>query len=203
MLSFCILLADLKRECIERFGKHPNARIIKDDDQICTTEYSRIIPLENGEVNPKLHNTFRRIAQFQQQSHWLQLLHRSDRGFADQRPARLQKFHLLTRVARLYKGYEHPPAFPPHQHPAGPLDLQDPERPHRHTQGETQTQPHTEMSCLHAVISPFGRAKLTVSYLWPADSLLCSHLVPDLSVFLWQDFMLVKQTVRLVIFSVS
>lgn len=41
---------DSKRECIERFGKQPNARILNDDDQLCTTEYSRIVPLENGEV---------------------------------------------------------------------------------------------------------------------------------------------------------
>ncbi|XP_017277955.1 laminin subunit alpha-3-like isoform X2 [Kryptolebias marmoratus] len=48
--------AHLKRECIERFGKRPNARILKDDDQICTTEYSRIIPLENGEIVVSLIN---------------------------------------------------------------------------------------------------------------------------------------------------
>ncbi|KAF3699380.1 Laminin subunit alpha-3 [Channa argus] len=44
--------AHSKRECIERFGMHPNARILHDDDQICTTDYSRIIPLENGEKRP-------------------------------------------------------------------------------------------------------------------------------------------------------
>lgn len=43
---------DSKRECIERFGKQPNSRIVRDNDQICTTEYSRIVPLENGEVRP-------------------------------------------------------------------------------------------------------------------------------------------------------
>lgn len=48
--SVFVLLSDSKRECIERFGKQPNARIVLDDDQICTTEYSRIVPLENGEV---------------------------------------------------------------------------------------------------------------------------------------------------------
>lgn len=42
--------ADSKRECIERFGKQPNGRTLSDDDQLCTTEYSRIVPLENGEV---------------------------------------------------------------------------------------------------------------------------------------------------------
>ncbi len=42
--------ADSKHECIERFRKQPNTRILNDDDQLCTTEYSRIVPLENGEV---------------------------------------------------------------------------------------------------------------------------------------------------------
>ncbi|XP_026004689.1 laminin subunit alpha-3 isoform X3 [Astatotilapia calliptera] len=44
------------RECIERFGKQPNARLLNDDDQLCITEYSRIIPLENGEVVISLVN---------------------------------------------------------------------------------------------------------------------------------------------------
>ncbi|XP_029930598.1 laminin subunit alpha-3-like isoform X2 [Myripristis murdjan] len=48
--------AHSKRECIEKFGKQPNARILQDDDQICTTEYSRIVPLENGEIVVSLVN---------------------------------------------------------------------------------------------------------------------------------------------------
>ncbi|RVE61913.1 hypothetical protein OJAV_G00175350 [Oryzias javanicus] len=48
--------AHSKRECIERFAKPPNARVLKDDDQVCTTEYSRIIPLENGEIVVSLIN---------------------------------------------------------------------------------------------------------------------------------------------------
>ncbi|CAN9502837.1 unnamed protein product [Ophioblennius macclurei] len=44
------------RECIEKFGKQPNARILSDDDQLCSTEYSRIVPLENGEVVVSLVN---------------------------------------------------------------------------------------------------------------------------------------------------
>uniref|UniRef100_A0A3B5M829 Laminin subunit alpha 3 n=1 Tax=Xiphophorus couchianus TaxID=32473 RepID=A0A3B5M829_9TELE len=48
--------AHSKRECIETFGKQPNGRIFNDDDQICTTEYSRIIPLENGEIVVSLIN---------------------------------------------------------------------------------------------------------------------------------------------------
>ncbi|KAM4557143.1 laminin subunit alpha-3-like [Fundulus diaphanus] len=48
--------AHSKRECIETFGKQPNQRILNDDDQICSTEYSRIIPLENGEIVVSLIN---------------------------------------------------------------------------------------------------------------------------------------------------
>ncbi|XP_039999564.1 laminin subunit alpha-3-like isoform X2 [Xiphias gladius] len=48
--------AHSKHECIERFGKRPNARLLNDDDQICTTEYSRIVPLENGEIVVSLVN---------------------------------------------------------------------------------------------------------------------------------------------------
>ncbi|XP_035285907.1 laminin subunit alpha-3-like isoform X2 [Anguilla anguilla] len=48
--------AHLKRDCLEFFGKQPNARISRDDDQICTTEYSRIVPLENGEIVVSLVN---------------------------------------------------------------------------------------------------------------------------------------------------
>ncbi|GAA6071258.1 laminin subunit alpha-3 isoform X1, partial [Tachysurus ichikawai] len=43
--------AHSKQDCIERFGTEPNGRTVRDDDQICTTEYSRIVPLENGEVS--------------------------------------------------------------------------------------------------------------------------------------------------------
>ncbi|XP_054482290.1 laminin subunit alpha-3-like [Anoplopoma fimbria] len=48
--------AHSKRECIEKFGKQPNARIVHDDDQLCTTEYSRTVPLENGEIVVSLVN---------------------------------------------------------------------------------------------------------------------------------------------------
>lgn len=41
-----------KRDCLERFGARTLERITRDDDVICTTEYSRIVPLENGEVGP-------------------------------------------------------------------------------------------------------------------------------------------------------
>uniref|UniRef100_A0A8C4Z2D7 Laminin subunit alpha-5 n=1 Tax=Gadus morhua TaxID=8049 RepID=A0A8C4Z2D7_GADMO len=48
--------ASSKRDCIERFGQQTIERIHHDDDVICTTEYSRIVPLENGEVVVSLVN---------------------------------------------------------------------------------------------------------------------------------------------------
>ncbi|XP_010217993.1 PREDICTED: laminin subunit alpha-5 [Tinamus guttatus] len=48
--------ASSKRDCIERFGLHTVDRIAKDDHAICTTEYSRIVPLENGEIVVSLVN---------------------------------------------------------------------------------------------------------------------------------------------------
>ncbi|CAI9574103.1 unnamed protein product, partial [Staurois parvus] len=45
-----------KRDCIERFGVQTLQRVNKDDDVICTTEYSRIVPLENGEIVVSLVN---------------------------------------------------------------------------------------------------------------------------------------------------
>uniref|UniRef100_A0A8C6SLT9 Uncharacterized protein n=1 Tax=Neogobius melanostomus TaxID=47308 RepID=A0A8C6SLT9_9GOBI len=46
----------LGRDCIERFGQRTIQRINNDDDVICTTEYSRIVPLENGEIVVSLVN---------------------------------------------------------------------------------------------------------------------------------------------------
>ncbi|XP_069477011.1 laminin subunit alpha-3 isoform X2 [Ambystoma mexicanum] len=48
--------AHSKIDCIERFGKGVREPITRDDDVICTTEYSRIVPLENGEVVVSLVN---------------------------------------------------------------------------------------------------------------------------------------------------
>ncbi|XP_040910690.1 laminin subunit alpha-3-like isoform X2 [Toxotes jaculatrix] len=48
--------AHSKHECIEKFGKAPSARILNDDDQLCTTAFSRIVPLENGEIVVSLVN---------------------------------------------------------------------------------------------------------------------------------------------------
>uniref|UniRef100_A0A7N6B1R5 Laminin subunit alpha-5 n=1 Tax=Anabas testudineus TaxID=64144 RepID=A0A7N6B1R5_ANATE len=48
--------ASSKRDCIERFGQRTIQRINNDNDIICTTEYSRIVPLENGEIVVSLVN---------------------------------------------------------------------------------------------------------------------------------------------------
>ncbi|XP_051914619.1 laminin subunit alpha-5 isoform X3 [Hippocampus zosterae] len=45
-----------KRDCIERFGQQTIERIYNDNDIVCTTEYSRIVPLENGEIVVSLVN---------------------------------------------------------------------------------------------------------------------------------------------------
>ena len=52
-LTFGIPAAS-KRDCLERFGPRTLERITQDDDVICSTEYSRIVPLENGEVGSYL-----------------------------------------------------------------------------------------------------------------------------------------------------
>lgn len=41
-----------KRDCLERFGPQTLERITRDDQVVCSTGYSRIVPLENGEVGP-------------------------------------------------------------------------------------------------------------------------------------------------------
>ncbi|XP_060537980.1 laminin subunit alpha-3 [Pantherophis guttatus] len=45
-----------KADCWERFRKEANSPLRKDNDVICTTEYSRIVPLENGEIVISLVN---------------------------------------------------------------------------------------------------------------------------------------------------
>lgn len=105
---------------------------MNDDDQLCTIEYSRIVPLENGEVKQlvtllyflRRKNSFCKIN-----------TSRPDCGVSGQRSAGLQKLHLLAGAARLHQGHQHPPALPTHQHPARSPDLQGPERSHGHTQG--------------------------------------------------------------------
>lgn len=48
--------ASSKRDCLERFGPQTLERITRDDHVICSTEYSRIVPLENGEIVVSLVN---------------------------------------------------------------------------------------------------------------------------------------------------
>ncbi|XP_076973275.1 laminin subunit alpha-5 [Tamandua tetradactyla] len=48
--------ASSKRDCLEQFGPQTLERITQDDTAICTTEYSRIVPLENGEIVVSLVN---------------------------------------------------------------------------------------------------------------------------------------------------
>nr|XP_035126645.2 LOW QUALITY PROTEIN: laminin subunit alpha-3 [Callithrix jacchus] len=48
--------AHSKVDCLEEFGREANMAITRDDDVLCVTEYSRIVPLENGEVVVSLIN---------------------------------------------------------------------------------------------------------------------------------------------------
>uniref|UniRef100_A0A4X2KTP2 Laminin subunit alpha 3 n=1 Tax=Vombatus ursinus TaxID=29139 RepID=A0A4X2KTP2_VOMUR len=48
--------AHSKVDCWEQFGMEANTPITEDNDVVCTTEYSRIVPLENGEVVVSLVN---------------------------------------------------------------------------------------------------------------------------------------------------
>ncbi|XP_021568496.1 laminin subunit alpha-3, partial [Carlito syrichta] len=48
--------AHSKVDCLEQFGQEANMAVTWDDDVLCVTEYSRIVPLENGEVVVSLIN---------------------------------------------------------------------------------------------------------------------------------------------------
>ncbi|MEJ1281613.1 laminin alpha 3 [Cricetulus griseus] len=48
--------AHSQRDCLEHFGQEANTAITRDDQALCVTEYSRIVPLENGEVVVSLIN---------------------------------------------------------------------------------------------------------------------------------------------------
>ncbi|XP_010119438.1 PREDICTED: laminin subunit alpha-3, partial [Chlamydotis macqueenii] len=48
--------AHSKADCLERFRKEANLPVRRDNDVLCTTEYSRILPLENGEIVVSLVN---------------------------------------------------------------------------------------------------------------------------------------------------
>lgn len=43
--------SDSPSDCEIYFEKDPSERIKNDDDVICTTEFSKIVPLESGEVS--------------------------------------------------------------------------------------------------------------------------------------------------------
>lgn len=105
-----------------------------------------------------------------------------DCGVSGQWPAGVQKLHLLASAARLHKGHQHPPAFSPHQHPVRTLDLQGPERSHRHTQGEAQTsQINTKMElCWETLVPQLVQPNLQLwtncTVLRPRLTLTCSTL---------------------------
>ena len=42
--------ADNPSDCFNFFGVKANERISSDDSVICTTQFSKVVPLENGEV---------------------------------------------------------------------------------------------------------------------------------------------------------
>ncbi|XP_075350602.1 laminin subunit alpha-3 [Mycteria americana] len=48
--------AHSKADCLEHFRKEANLPVRRDSDVLCTTEYSRILPLENGEIVVSLVN---------------------------------------------------------------------------------------------------------------------------------------------------
>lgn len=48
--------SDLPSDCETYFGKDSLRPITSDDDVVCTTEYSKIVPLENGEIPVMLLN---------------------------------------------------------------------------------------------------------------------------------------------------
>ncbi|XP_035865899.1 laminin subunit alpha-5 isoform X3 [Phyllostomus discolor] len=48
--------ASSRRDCLERFGARTLERVSRDDDVVCSTEHSRIVPLENGEIVVSLVN---------------------------------------------------------------------------------------------------------------------------------------------------
>ena len=43
--------ADSREECAKFFGKASLNPIVKDDSVICETKFSKVVPLENGEVS--------------------------------------------------------------------------------------------------------------------------------------------------------
>lgn len=124
-----------KRDCLERFGPRTLERITQDDDVICTTEYSRIVPLENGEVRVPSHTVW---------AWWVPeatldltcCAPSADCSVLGERAPRGHEFLLLTSTSRLHQGHQHPPAVPANQHTPGSPYGQGAAGPHRHPQGE-------------------------------------------------------------------
>ncbi|KAK6179097.1 hypothetical protein SNE40_011531 [Patella caerulea] len=48
--------ADTTSDCLEFFNTPANRRIVRDDQVLCTTEFSKVVPLENGEIVISLVN---------------------------------------------------------------------------------------------------------------------------------------------------
>ncbi|XP_052011467.1 laminin subunit alpha-3 isoform X2 [Apodemus sylvaticus] len=48
--------AHSRGDCVEQFGQEANMAVTQDDQVLCVTEYSRIVPLENGEIVVSLIN---------------------------------------------------------------------------------------------------------------------------------------------------
>lgn len=49
--------ADTSADCVNFFGVEAKKTTDKDDEVICTTEYSKVVPVEGGEVNIILYLT--------------------------------------------------------------------------------------------------------------------------------------------------
>jgi laminin alpha 3/5 len=43
--------ADTASDCFNFFNSSANKKIAQDDDVICTTDYSKVLPVEGGEVS--------------------------------------------------------------------------------------------------------------------------------------------------------
>nr|XP_038952851.1 laminin subunit alpha-3 isoform X2 [Rattus norvegicus] len=48
--------AHSRGDCLQQFGQEANMAVTRDDQVLCVTEYSRIVPLENGEIVVSLIN---------------------------------------------------------------------------------------------------------------------------------------------------
>lgn len=50
-MALCFTVNFVLRDCERYFGRESLQPITKDDSVICSTEYSKIVPLEGGEVS--------------------------------------------------------------------------------------------------------------------------------------------------------